>query len=300
VVTACGGGTEIISATTEVSLEPTVPGDTTTLPTTTAPAGIDVMGEYSIVDAIFGSAVAVTLDDTYRYITANGLPDHAAGEFPNANNPNSISAQSYSYRLPLAPTVGEATAYNVPQSFGIAVNGVPFDPYAAEWYQRDRTSGWQIEATSGSIDLGLDENNAHVQPTGAYHYHGIPTGLVPALNADAHSPLVGWAGDGLPIYVRYGYRDPMDATSPIIDLQPSHQLRSGTRESGPGGAYDGTYVEDYEHISGGGDLDESNGRFGITPEYPEGTYHYVLTEAFPVIPRILQAPIDPSFARSGR
>lgn len=187
----------------------------------------------------------------------------------------------------------------MPQSFGIAVNGVPFDPFAAEWYQRDRTSGWQIEASAGTVDLGLDDNNAHVQPTGTYHYHGIPTGLAPNLSPTAHSPLIGWAGDGFPIYVRYGYRDPMDTTSPILDLQPSHRLRSGTRASGPGGAHDGTYVEDYEYVAGIGDLDQNNGRFGITPEYPDGSYHYVLTGDFPIVPRVFRAGIDPSFEVRG-
>lgn len=112
--------------------------------------------------------------------------------------------------------------------------------------------------------------------------------------------MVGWAGDGFPIYVRFGYRDATDPTSGIIDVQSSYQLRSGTRGSGPGGDYDGTYVEDYEYISRGGDLDESNGRFGVTPEYPDGTYYYVLTEAFPAIPRFFKAPIDPTFEKVGR
>jgi hypothetical protein len=299
-VTACGGGTRLVGTTTGPSLNPSAADDTRTIPSTTEPGGIDVMGEYSILDETYGASVSVTLDGTYRYITANGLPDHATGEFPNAHNPNSISAQSYSYRLPLMPTVREATPYNVPQSFGIAVNGVPFDPFAAEWYQNDRTSGWQVEASSGFIDLGLDANNAHVQPNGAYHYHAIPTGLVPDLSADSHSPLVGWAGDGFPIYVRYGYREATDPTSGIIDMQSSYRLRSGTRQSGPGGDYDGTYVEDYEYTADAGDLDESNGRFGVTPEYPDGTYYYVLTEAFPAIPRYFKAATDPTFEKVGR
>ncbi|HAA22158.1 MAG TPA: hypothetical protein DCP28_26600, partial [Cytophagales bacterium] len=51
-----------------------------------------------------------------------------------------------------------------------------------------------------------------------------------------------------------------------------------------GGDYDGTYIQDFEYVQGLGDLDECNGRFGKTPEYPEGTYYYVLTADFPVIP----------------
>lgn len=69
------------------------------------------------------------------------------------------------------------------------------DPYAAECYQNDRNSGWQLAALANP--LGFDENNAHVQPSGAYHYHGAPTAL---LTTDAAPGLVGFAGDGFPIY----------------------------------------------------------------------------------------------------
>ena len=34
-----------------------------------------------------------------------------------------------------------------------------------------------------------------------------------------------------------------------------------------------------------GDLDEANGRTGVTPEFPNGTYYYVVTDEFPGIPR---------------
>jgi hypothetical protein len=297
VLAACSDGTQIVGSSTSPATEATETSASTAAGSTSTmvPAAVGVMGEYSIIDTTFGAEVTVTLDEAYRYLTANGLPNHLTGDFPNDNNPNSIAAQAYSFRLPLAPTPGDLTSYNVPQSFGIAVNGVPFDPFAAEWYQRDRNSGWQIEATGGGLDLGLDDSNAHVQPTGAYHYHGIPTGLIGVLDGSAHSPLVGWAADGFPIYVRYGYRQADDPGSGIVDLTSSYRVRQGTRGSGPGGAFDGTYVEDYEYIDGMGDLDQANGRFGVTPEYPDGTYHYVVTTGFPVIPRLFRGTIDPSF-----
>ncbi|MCB2224567.1 MAG: YHYH protein [Actinobacteria bacterium] len=296
VLAACSDGTEILapSSTPGTAAAAGTTAGTAATTTTAGAAAAKVMGEYTIVDETYGAEVVVRLDGAYRTMTANGLPDHATGTFPNAHNPNSISAQSYELRMPLAPVRTTPTPYNVPQAFGIGVNGIPFDPFAAEWYQNDRASGWQIEALGGGLDLGLDQNNAHVQPSGAYHYHGIPTGLTGVLDPSAHSPLVGWAADGFPIYVRYGYRVADDPASGIADLQSSYRLRSGTRGSGPGGIYDGTYVEDYEY-AGTGDLDESNGRYGVTPEYPDGTYHYVLTEAFPTIPRVFQGDIDPSF-----
>ena len=39
----------------------------------------------------------------------------------------------------------------------------------------------------------------------------------------------------------------------------------------------GTYIEDYEYVEGLGDLDRYNGRFCVTPEYPNGTYCYFTT-----------------------
>jgi hypothetical protein len=178
----------------------------------------------------------------------------------------------------------------LPQPFGIAVNGVLFDPLAAQWYRGDRDSGWTLEAIrpAGSI-LGLDQNNAHVQPSGAYHYHGLPVAV-----ADAPG-----AGDGFPIYAGTGYADPQDSTSPIVTLQPSYRLRSGNRAGGPGGTFDGTYTEDYEYVPGYGDLDPANGRYGVTPDYPGGTYHYVLTSAFPFVPRYFSGVLADSFRAAG-
>ncbi|HBL47569.1 MAG TPA: hypothetical protein DDZ90_29705, partial [Planctomycetaceae bacterium] len=63
--------------------------------------------------------------------------------------------------------------------------------------------------------------------------------------------------------------------------------------------YDGTFVADYEFVKDSGDLDECNGRLGVTPEYPDGIYHYYLTEAFPYIPRYFRGTPDPSFQKRG-
>ncbi|MFY1679508.1 MULTISPECIES: YHYH protein [unclassified Streptomyces] len=266
----------------------------------TVPESTELTGDYSIVDPTTGTEIDVVVADGIRSIRANGLPNHETGEFPNPGNPNSISAQSYEFELPVAGEVAaEPTPLLLPQPFGIAVNGVLFDPLAAEWYRGDRQSGWTVEAISPTASLGLDDNHAHVQPTGAYHYHGMPTGLVGNLDPSAHSPLLGWAGDGFPVYARYGYTDPQDPESGISDLTPSYRLRSGTRSGGPGGRYDGTYTEDFEYVEGHGKLDLANGRQGVTPEYPDGTYYYVLTESFPFIPRHVVGTMADSFVVSG-
>lgn len=143
-------------------------------------------------------------------------------------------------------------------NFGVAVNGVPFDPFTAEFWQGDRR--WNYDAIAGFVDLGLDENNAHVQPGGKYHYHGWPKGLIRAWSPTSHSPIIGWAADGFPIYAAYGYSDPNNPNSEIRPLTSGWRVRSGARLGGPG-----------------------------------GTYAYFLTETWPVIPRYFAGTPDASF-----
>lgn len=237
-----------------------------------------------------------------RVIESNGLPDHPTGNFPNKNNPNRIKAQRYKYSISLTPKKAKnITAVHGAQpqrgqrpkayKFGVALNGIPFDPGAGEFWFDTRTGrpnrAWQMEALNA--ELGIDQNNAHVQPTGAYHYHGVPNALVKNENSSQHSNLLGYAADGFPIYYKYAYKDPMNPNSEIVALQASYQLKSGQRpgdgKSEPNGTYDGTFVRDFEYVATLSELDECNGRFGITPEYPNGTYYYVLTDGYPWIPR---------------
>ena len=85
-------------------------------------------------------------------------------------------------------------------------------------------------------------------------------------------------------------------------MKPSYKLKSGARpaqEGGPGGNYDGRFTQDFEFIESSGDLDENNGRTGLTPEYPEGTYYYCITPEFPFVPRGWHGIPDESFAKRG-
>ena len=258
--------------------------------------------------------VKIEVRGGYRYITANGIPVHKTGDFPTRGNPNAISAQSYRYRVPAKPQVAEETASVYGQPFGVALNGVPFDPGTAEvWSPTGRTqvrggahgdkNAWNYDALSGKINLGIDASNAHVQPSGAYHYHGIPRGLVERLTNDVSKPkmtLVGYAADGFPVYSELAHADAEDASSELRKMKPSYRLKEGKRPGGddaPSGKYDGTFIQDFEYVAGLGDLDACNGRFGVTPEYPDGTYYYVLTESYPMIPRAFRGTPDRSFER---
>ncbi|MGF1661540.1 MAG: YHYH protein [Kineosporiaceae bacterium] len=256
----------------------------------------DPLGDLEVVDDETGSRVSLTVGDGVRRIVANGLPDHPTGRFPNPGNPNAVTAQSYDVTLPLAPSRADTlTPLVLPQPFGLAVNGVPFDPLAAEFWDGDPVSGWTYSALGGGLDLGLDSHDGHVQPTGAYHYHGLPDALAGEASTRRHAPLVGWAGDGFPVYAPYGHRDPGDPASPLVELTSSYRLRDGVRPDGPGGRFDGVFDEDWEFVPGAGALDEANGREGVTPEFPDGTYHYVLTRGFPYVPRAFAGSLAPSF-----
>jgi len=236
------------------------------------------------------SEVQITEEGDQRVIRANGLPNHSTGKFPNPGNPNSIQPQNYFFKIPLRPATNAVFTPLERQPIGVAVNGVVFDPGTAEYWKNDPSSGWRKEGiVQGKGTLGMDQNMAHVQPNGAYHYHGVPTGLVEKLPGEGRK-LIGYAADGFPICTQ----TPED--------HPSYQLKTGNRPGGtqgPGGVYDGTYTQDFDFSANSGTLDEANGRTGATPEHPEGTYFYVATREFPFYPRQLKGTPDPSFQRRG-
>jgi hypothetical protein len=85
-------------------------------------------------------------------------------------------------------------------------------------------------------------------------------------------------------------------------MKSSYRLKPGARPAqagGPGGAYDGRFTQDFEYVQGAGDLDECNGRFGVTPEFPAGTYYYCISAEFPFVARLWRGTPDPSFQKAG-
>lgn len=230
--------------------------------------------------------VTITEEGDYRTIRSNGLPGHATGDFPNAHNPNTISEQDTVYRVAIHPKLAGHDTPLGRNTFGVAVNGVPFDPGTAENWENNPRSGWNYEALSGHMDLGTDQNNAHVQPTGAYHYHGVPNDLIAELGgADTIYPLqIGYAADGFPIFYEKG-------------VTSSYRIKSGTRPDGPKGRYDGTFVQDYEYVADLGNLDECNGMITETEEFAHGIYGYYVTNSYPFIPRCFKGTPDASFAK---
>ncbi|NDC92775.1 MAG: YHYH protein, partial [Flavobacteriales bacterium] len=156
--------------------------------------------------------------------------------------------------------------------------------------------------------VGFDCAKGH-PAMGNYHHHQNPSAFnldltvisnicdiyaadgLYAIDATQHSPLIGYSYDGFPIYGAYGYAN-TDGTGGITRIKSSYQLRNistrttystgATVTAGPAVSTTyplGYFREDYEYISQAGQdyLDEHNGRFCKTPEYPNGIYCYFAT-----------------------
>jgi hypothetical protein len=144
-----------------------------------------------------------------------------------------------------------------------------------------------------SFDFGTDDSHAHVQPGGVYHYHGMPEAFLAKLNKGRAMTLIGWAADGFPIYARYGYTVPSDASSAIKVVTGSYQLKTTPDANRPATSLFpmGTFTQDHAYVAGSGDLDECNGRTGVTPEFPGGIYHYFATDTYPYLQRCMKGAV---------
>ena len=92
-----------------------------------------------------------------------------------------------------------------------------------------------------------------------------------------HSPIIGWAYDGNPIYGPYGYLDREGGV--VSQLKSGYVLESKSNRPPTSAFPNGFFVEDftYKKVSDPLVLDEHNGRFCVTPEFPSGTYAYFST-----------------------
>jgi len=145
-------------------------------------------------------------------------------------------------------------------------------------------------------------------PTGGnYHHHQNPSAFnldlqvistvcdlyasdgLYTIDSSEHSPLLGFSYDGFPVYGAYGYAN-SNGTGGVVRIESSYSLRNiavrtnyadgSNVTDGPAVSATfplGMYREDYEFIQGAGHLDEHNGRFSVTPEYPNGIYCYFAT-----------------------
>ena len=279
---------------------------------------LEIFNNDESVNAI--SRYSWTSNGSQRILSGNGIPNHEVGTFPNNNNPNTIREINVNKRFTLCPEIISESGLEIvgpALAIAYAINSVKFDPGTAgrcndlgECSLAQGQGNWNIEALGhDTFNFGDDMNHAHVQPNGAYHYHGMPELLVDFLGDNQGMTLVGWASDGFPVYARYGYSNTNDSNSTIKSLIPSYRLKLQPDSNrpmvltslagGPGQGNTspntpiamGAFTQDYEYVEGLGDLDQCNGRFGVTPEFPSGIYYYVVTDDFPFFTRCLKGNV---------
>ena len=191
-------------------------------------------------------------------------------------------------------------------TIAIAANGVAlFNPSAGTGGNPPTNFSWNAHFPNLPISFGADSCGGHPEQSGQYHYHDThfldcwrAGSSIASYNdyygstqyngdnirhPDGHSKMVGISFDGFPVYGPFGYTQPWDSLSGTSTMSSSYSARDtevagrpdygSTAENPPAGAL----IEDWEYVEGTGDLDYHNGRFCVTPEYPNGTYAYFLS-----------------------
>ena len=298
----------------------------------------------------YAGVIQVSASTTWLYVRTTGLGTHVMGPwYLNAgrtqNFPNFPANRGTLYRIPRTPTLPLSKTLTGLGAIGYFVDGVAaFDNRDGFSYQASSATDasppngltgdgvWNREAYANE-GITFDPAFAHQAGTN-HHYHANAPAVRHQLGdhvdfdpvtktysertspVAAHSPIVAWLADGLPVYGPYGYSSPLDPASGVRRMTSGYVKRDGTNGTtnlaatgrtslpawaaraqnrsaalpasvhGPAvsAAYSlGHYVEDYDYLGDLGktqgvefDLNEYNVRFCVTPEFPQGTYAYFL------------------------
>ena len=140
--------------------------------------------------------VRISHDQEFLIMESQGYPNHPTAVFPNSGNPNAIQVQNFTFRLPLVPKLADKITRLPRGPIGTALNGVVFfNPYEMEG----------MNAVEGYSEVWLDSCCGHPQQTGVYHNHKYPSCVKSPIKDDGkqHSPILGFAFDGFPVYGPY-------------------------------------------------------------------------------------------------
>jgi hypothetical protein len=239
----------------------------------------------------------VQYDVTDVYISATCIPGYDIGPWPG--DPNVPANMNFVYKITRnpAPNTGTLTSVGLGH-VGVWTNGVSiFNTQDAMSYNNLNIWHQNAYVFEGS---SFDNCLGHPAPGGEYHHHVSPKCLYNITDSTHHSPIIGYAFDGYPVYGAYGYSD-TNGTGGIRRMKSSFQLRNITqRHTLPDGTtlsvadygpdvsatYPlGSYQEDYVFTAGSGDLDVHNGRWCKTPDYPAGTYCYFVSIDSALLPQ---------------
>ena len=299
----------------------------------------------------YAGVIQVSSSANWVYLRTTGLGTHVMGPW-YGNAAHTMPFASYPanmgvlYRIPRTPTIPAAKSLTGLGAIGYFVDGVAaFDNRDAFSYATAANTDaspmnglrgdavWNREAYANEGQT-FDPAYAHQAMTN-HHYHanapavryllGDHVDFNPATKlytestgpVTAHSPIVAWLEDGLPVYGPYGYASPLDPKSGLRRMISGYVKRDGANGTAnlaatgrtvlpawaaraqnrsatlPAAVYGpsvspaytlGHFIEDYDYLGDLGksqgpdfDLNEYNVRFGVTPEFPNGTWAYFLT-----------------------
>ena len=280
-----------------------------------------------INETTLANVQTVQYSNNWVYVTATGVPSYITGPFMDGN-PSLATSQNAIFKMPLNPTQNTGTLTNTTGgNIGIFVNGVALFDYrdGVAWNSNSNSLcgglpgmspcpggpgasfSWNRDAIRAE-KAGFDCSKGH-PAMGNYHHHQNPSAFkldltvisnvcdlydadgLYVIDSTDHSPLIGYAYDGFPIYGAYGFKN-ADGTGGITRIKSSYQLRNITARTVWADGTDvpdgptvsttyplGYFREDYEFINHAQAdyLDVHNGRFCVTPEYPNGIYCYFAT-----------------------
>lgn len=274
-----------------------------------------------ITDTYTANIQSVKYSANYVYATTQGIPTYVTGPFLDGN-PSLASNQNAIFKFPLTPVQNTGTPVATSAgNIGVFINGVAMFDYrdGCSWKSSTNAmAGGPLGGTGDGIwnrdavvaeKGGFDCSKGH-PAMGNYHHHQNPSAFnldlnvistvcnlynadgLYAIDSTVHSPLIGFAYDGFPVYGAYAYKN-ADGTGGIVRMKSSWSLRNittrttyytGAATSSPGPAVSSTYPlglfkEDYGYTAPTSSdyLDDHNGRFCVTPEYPAGIYCYFAT-----------------------
>ena len=280
-----------------------------------------------INETTLANVQTVQYSNNWVYVTTTGVPSYITGPFMDGN-PSLATNQNAIFKMPLNPTQNTGTLTNTTGgNIGIFVNGVALFDYrdGVAWNSNSNSLcgglpgmspcpggpgasfSWNRDAIRAE-KAGFDCSKGH-PAMGNYHHHQNPSAFkldltvisnvcdlydadgLYVIDSTVHSPLIGYAYDGFPIYGAYGFKN-ADGTGGITRIKSSYQLRNITARTVWADGTDvpdgptvsttyplGYFREDYEFINHAQAdyLDVHNGRFCVTPEYPNGIYCYFAT-----------------------
>ena len=231
--------------------------------------------ETDYIDDIKCSVIIVFNSDKL-IVKTSGIPNHDLESGIGC----CASEQSREWSLPLNPIPVENDNYTMAPERGpvaVAINGAAiYGPEEGPGGDAVALHYGKFEEDRQPIELGIC--GGHSGPGGEYHYHYDANCIhwhpdtssgedfkdynIDKLDKSDHSPVIGFAFDGYPIYGFFGF----DHNGDVREMTSSYKLNAGAN------GYNGS--DDYTYVEGLGDLDKCNGHFGVTPDFPNGEYHY--------------------------